>query len=367
MVNILKIKKLKLKSYRNYQQLAVDFLEDIVLIVGDNAQGKTNLVESIYTLAFSKSYRAKAEKELIQFHQPFAKIFAQVQFDQMGKEKNIDYVITEQGKKIKVNNIEQKIKADFVGLVKVIKFSPEDLSLIKSSPGVRRKFLDMYIVQLNKKYLITLAQYQRLLKQKNALLKQRTVDESLLKIYNNKLAEYIKILYEARQAFLEELIPKIKKIFNDIVNEKETLEIMYDSLFQNYQSVEEIQNFFDEKIGEEKNKFRAIYGIHKDDVVFSINGNNARKFGSQGQQRTIILSLIIALVSYFYEKTGEHPILILDDVMSELDEQRRINLIDSFFSEMQIFLTTTSVDDIIEKLHVPYQLIRVDRGNLIES
>ena len=358
----MRIKSLELRSYRNYAKASLQFDENIIIIVGNNAQGKTNLVESIYTLAFSKSYRARSEKELMQMDAEFAKISASIFFQKDDATKDIDYIITAKGKNIKVNRVEQKVKSDFVGLVNVIKFSPDDLNLVKGSPNIRRKFIDMYLSQLDKKYLITFAQYNRLLKQKNAVLKQKNVDEHLLRIYNEKLAEFIEIISKKREAFVQEFFPKVREVFDKIVEGKEALQINFQSNFTDLADQNAILEYLESYAPREIRNFGSLVGIQKDDIGFAIDDKDARSYGSQGQQRTIVLSLIIALVDYMYEKIGEYPILILDDVMSELDEQRKIQLLGSFKEHMQIFMTTTSVEDVIDEIKRPYELYRVQEG-----
>lgn len=362
----MKIESLALQSFRNYQKAALQFSEDIVIVVGNNAQGKTNLVESIYTLAFSKSYRARSEKELIAHDKEFAKIGAKIWFQKEQRSKTIDYIISTKGKKIKVNNVEQKTKSQFVGLVNVIKFSPEDLNLVKGSPNVRRKFIDMYLSQLDREYLMTLVKYNRLLKQKNAALKQSQADSSLLQVYNQQLASFIEVLVAKRYAFTEAFFPKVLAAFNKIVEDKEELSIAYVTSFEKDATEADIFTFLQDNIAKESRNFSSLFGIQKDDLIFSIAGQNARNFGSQGQQRTIVLALIIALVDYMQEQIGEYPILILDDVMSELDEKRKVQLLQAFKPDMQIFMTTTSIDDIIDKIDASFELFTVD-GGVIEK
>lgn len=358
----MQIQKLKLQSFRNYDTADLQFKKNIILIVGNNAQGKTNLVESIYTLAFSKSYRTQTMNDLIKEMNAFGKINANICFAQK-KEKNIEYILTKKKKRIKVNNVEQKTKSEFVGLINVIKFSPEDLTLIKGTPSIRRKFIDMYLSQLDKEYLYVLVRYNHLIKQKNAALKARNVERTLIQIYNKKLAEFIKIIVEKRETFISEYKSIVNDVFQQIVSEAETLEFCYTSLFLN-KSFAEIEQILELHLEKEMNHYGTLIGIHKDDLEFSINKRNARQFGSQGQQRTIVLSLIVALVDYIFYKIGEYPILVLDDVMSELDEQRKLQLIHSFHPDMQIFLTTTSVEDIIEKITLPYELYEVVEGKI---
>lgn len=360
----MKIQTLALQNFRNYEKCDLIFEKDIILIVGNNAQGKTNLVESIYTLAFSKSYRTKVEKDLITLSADFGKIIANIKFNNPSKIRKIDYILSAKGKKIKVNNVEQKLKSDFVGLVKVIKFSPEDLNLVKGSPSIRRKFMDMYISQIDKQYLLTLVNYNRLLKQKNAVLKTKNADLVLLGIYNEKLAEFIEIISEKRKAFIADFSPIVQQVFNKIVEDKEELRFEYQTAFKDILIKEDITIYLNEYIEREIKNFGSLVGIQKDDLLFFIEDKNARQFGSQGQQRTIVLTLIIALVEYMYHKIGEYPILILDDVMSELDEKRKIQLVDSFKADMQIFLTTTSVDDIIDKITSNYELYNVSNGKI---
>jgi len=358
----LQIQTLKLQSFRNYERAELNFTKNIVLIVGNNAQGKTNLVESIYTLAFSKSYRARSLQELMKEGSDFSKIDATIKFAN-GQQKSVQYVFTRKQKRIKVNNVEQKTNSDFVGLIKVIKFSPEDLNLIKGTPSMRRKFLNMHLSQLDRGYLYALIKYNHLLKQKNALLKLKTQDLTLLDVYNEQLAQLIHIIVGKRRTFIENYKPLVDQVFTNIVAERETLVLNYVSLFTD-KSVGEIKAMLDEYTQKEIRYCGALIGIQKDDLQFLINERDARAFGSQGQQRTLVLALIIALVQYIYHEIGEYPILVLDDVMSELDEARKLQLIHSFQQEMQIFLTTTSVEDIVEKIALPYELYEVTQGKI---
>ena len=358
----MKIENLALQAFRNYDKAQLNFTTNIILVVGDNAQGKTNLIESIYTLAFSKSYRTNITKELIKDAAEFSKINATIHFDN-AQHKKVEYILTKKKKRIKVNNVEQKQKSSFVGLIKVIKFSPEDLNLVKGNPSIRRKFIDMYLSQLDKEYLLTLVKYNHLLKQKNALLKTKTVDKTLVRIYNQRLAEFIEILVKKRSDFIEKYQGLVQGTFLNIVEHKESFKLEYSSLFFE-KSLAEINAILEEQLDREINYCGSLVGIQKDDLTFFINDKNAKQFGSQGQQRTIVLSLIISLVEYIYQEIGEYPILILDDVMSELDEHRKLQLLHAFKENMQIFLTTTSVEDIAEKIDLPYELYHVEAGHI---
>ena len=361
----MKIDTLQLKSFRNYTTVDMNFNTDIAIVVGDNAQGKTNFVESIYTLAFSKSYRSKAIKDLIKMQTDFAKITADISF-QNENPKKIEYIITGQGKKIKVNNVEQKVKSDFVGILKVIKFSPEDLELVKGSPKIRRKFLDMYLSQLDKHYLYALVNYNHLIKQKNALLKQKQADKQLLSIYNDKLVEFIVVIHNKRREFIAEFLPIVQEVFASIVDDKEIFNFQYQSIFNETENNADIRLILEQQVEREIQNYGALVGIHKDDLQFFIDEYNAKQFASQGQQRTIVLACIIALVTYLHDKIGEYPILILDDVMSELDNNRKLQLLASFKKEMQIFMTTTTIDDIVEKIEEPFSLYYVEAGTIRE-
>jgi len=358
----LQIQTLKLQSFRNYDVVDLHFAKNIILIVGNNAQGKTNLVESIYTLAFSKSYRTRSMPDLIKQNNGFTKINAEINFEHETA-KRVQYVLTRDKKKIKVNNIEQKKNNDFVGLIKVIKFSPEDLTLVKGTPSIRRKFLNMHLAQLDKEYLYAFAKYNHVLKQKNALLKMKQVDAPLLQIYNQELAQLIKIIVDKREEFITNYRPLVENAFAQIAGSGEQFKFSYVSAFTN-KTLTEIETILDDQLQKEINYCAAQVGIHKDDLVFYINEREARSFGSQGQQRTIVLALIIALVRYIYHEIGEYPILILDDVMSELDERRKLQLIHSFHQDMQIFLTTTSVEDIVQQIELPYELYEVNEGKI---
>ena len=342
------VKNLYIKNYRNYSEQSMTFDKNINVLVGKNAQGKTNVVEAIYFAAIGKSPRTKKENELINFNKTHTEI--KVDLEKIGGSKKIEIFLNKGSKKsIKINQINLLKIADLMGTMPIVYFAPEDLKLIKESPEDRRKFLDISLSQLSKKYFYLLLRYQQILDQRNKLLKSTSnldVIKDTLPVWDTQLAETgAKIVFKRLK-----LIEKLKKYTSEkikiLTNSEEEINLTYTGFKGNTE--EEIKSNFYNLLqdGLEKD-LRLGYttvGPHRDDIKIEINNIDVREFGSQGQQRTTTLALKLAEVEIFKEEYDEYPILLLDDVMSELDESRQNNLLKAC-KNIQTIITTTQINN----------------------
>ncbi|SDQ04711.1 DNA replication/repair protein RecF [Virgibacillus salinus] len=364
------IEQLQLKNYRNYDQLDISFDDKINVIIGENAQGKTNLMEAIYVLAFTKSHRTPREKELIQWEQEYARIEGRV--TKRKQSFPLEIILSTKGKKAKLNRIEQKRLSDYIGALNVVMFAPEDLTLVKGPPQIRRRFIDMELGQIQPRYIYHLGQYQKILKQRNHLLKQmqrkEKQDRTMLNVLTEQLIEHAATLLERRFIFLELLRKWASPIHYGISRELEKLEIKYTSTIEvseaaNKEKIDSIYtNKFHEIQEKEIERGTTLIGPHRDDLVFHVNNKDVQTFGSQGQQRTTALSVKLAEIELIYNEVGEYPILLLDDVLSELDDHRQSHLLNTIQGKVQTFVSTTSVDGINHETLREAELFHVNNG-----
>lgn len=339
----MRLHHLTLTNYRNYESLSVSFNGQIHFFIGNNAQGKTNLLESIYLLALTKSHRTSKDRELIRWGADQAKIHCELTLFDRQVELDID--IFQQGKKVMINRIERKKISEFLGQLKVVLFAPEDLQLIKGSPVQRRRFMDRALGQLRPKYVNDLTQYQKVLQQRNQLLKDAVRKPKLLQtidLWDDQLIEYGSEVIKARETFIGNINEFAQKVHYDITEGKEQLTLSYDANC--------VADHLKDKIY--KSRERDLHtgttniGPHRDELQFFINDIDAKVYGSQGQQRTVALSLKLAELEYMKQQMGDMPILLLDDVLSELDINRQRQLLDNIGDSIQTFVTTTDVEGI---------------------
>lgn len=369
------IKKLKLVHYRNYDQLDLNFADGINVIIGENAQGKTNLMEAIYLLAFTRSYRTSKDKELIQWDQNYAKIEGTI--IKRNQQFPLEIQLSAKGKKAKLNHLEQRRLSDYIGALNVVMFAPEDLNLVKGSPQVRRRFIDMEIGQIQPIYIYHLGQYQKILKQRNHLLKslQRKQTDNLvmLDVLTEQLIDHACLVIKRRFLFLELLRRWAIPIHKRISQGREQLEINYQATIDVLEtdSEEKINNIYWEKFKQNRDKEiergTTLYGPHRDDLTFYVNKRNVQNYGSQGQQRTTALSLKLAEIELIKQEVGEYPVLLLDDVLSELDQYRQSHLLDTIQGKVQTFVSTTSVSDIKHETIEKADLFHVENGKIVEK
>ena len=354
------IEEIKLKNFRNYIEQEIKLNNGINLFYGNNAQGKTNIIESIFLCSMGKSFRARRDKEIINFNKNETQI--EVKYTKKDREGKIKYIIGE-NKNIFINNIQIKKMSEILGNINIVLFSPEDINIIKDGPSNRRKFLNMMISQLRPNYIYNYNLYLKTLEQRNIYLKNINTENKnndLLDIYDEKLAEYASIINKYREEFINKIKEKIELIHKKVTDDKETIKIKYISdCFEKEKYINDLKNNRNQDIL----KGYTSLGIHRDDIYFFINGKKIDIYGSQGQQRTSILSLKLAELEIIKDEIGEYPILLLDDFMSELDEERRLNFLKNI-ENTQIIITCT---DDINIPNVNINKYKVEEGNVIEK
>ncbi|TVX89826.1 DNA replication/repair protein RecF [Paenibacillus agilis] len=348
------VKSVSLQHYRNYETMELDTNNNVNIFVGRNAQGKTNLLESIFVLALTKSHRTAKDRELIAWDKDHTLLKAAV--ERKYGTYNLELNISKQGKKAKLNGLEQKKLSNFIGSLNVVMFAPEDLEIVKGGPSVRRRFLDMEIGQVHPGYLYHLQQYQKVLVQRNNLLKQMWNDRSsahmqMLEVWNEQLVEHGVKIVKKRKYYLKKLQVWAERIHAGITNGQEQLAISYVpslALDEDNEAVlfEQFMIKLSQMNDQEIRRGITLVGPHRDDLAFSINGKEVQTYGSQGQQRTTALSLKLAEIEFMHEEIGEYPVLLLDDVLSELDSYRQTQLIETFQEKVQTFITTTGIESI---------------------
>ncbi|WP_409303566.1 DNA replication/repair protein RecF [Peribacillus sp. SCS-155] len=366
------IENIKLKNYRNYDSLDISFENKVNVILGENAQGKTNVMESIFVLAMAKSHRTSNDKELIRWDEEYAKIEGRVR--KANTSIPLELIISKKGKKAKTNHIEQQRLSQYVGNMNVVMFAPEDLNLVKGNPQVRRRFIDMEIGQVSPVYLHDMSQYQKILQQRNHYLKllqlRKQTDTTMLDVLTEQFIHYAVKVIERRFHFLTLLQSWAEPIHSGISRNLEMLKIQYKPSIDVSESMEltKMIEVFQEKFVSIRNREIergvTLIGPHRDDLAFFVNGRDVQTFGSQGQQRTTALSLKLAEIELIHSEIGEYPILLLDDVLSELDDYRQSHLLNTIQGKVQTFVTTTSVEGIDHQTLKEASTFYVTQGSL---
>lgn len=357
------IKSLALNHFRNYEKLDITFSPELNILFGDNAQGKTNVLEAVYVCGTTKSHKSSKDKELIQIGEEDAHIRMMVEKDSI--EHKIDmHLRKNKTKGIAIDGVPIHRSGDLFGLVPIIFFSPEDLNMIKDGPGERRRFMDMELSQIDKVYLHHLGKYNKILLQRNNLLKQLGYERDLmdtLSIWDEQLVTYGKYLIQERNRFIHELNELIKPIHKKLTGNREEIHLIYEPNVESDQFMEKLLR------SREKDLYQktTLTGPQRDDISFMVDDRDIRKFGSQGQQRTAALSLKLAEIELVKKVNKENPVLLLDDVLSELDRNRQNYLMESI-DGIQTILTCTGLEEMIEKKKEIYQIYEVKNG-VIES
>lgn len=345
------IQKITLKNYRNYTQEELIFSSGLNVLLGKNAQGKTNFLEAIYFLALTRSHRTRTDKELIHFQQQDLSVSGLLQ--RSNGRTTLDIQLSSKGRFTKVNHLKQAKLSDYIGTMTVVLFAPEDLQLIKGSPSLRRKFVDIDLGQIKPIYLSDLSQYNHVLKQRNTYLKTAAkVDAQFLDVLDEQLAEFGSRVIQQRLQFIASMEQEADRYHHTISNQTEHLKIHYKSSIP-FTETTNLKEHFLQALQKARQrdllKKTTSVGPHRDDLAFFINDMPAG-FGSQGQHRSLILSLKMAEVELIQQNTGDYPILLLDDVMSELDNYRQTELLKMIIEKnVQTFITTTSLDHLTQK------------------
>ena len=331
------IKKIKLNNFRNYIDEEIYLDKNTNLFYGDNAQGKTNILEAVFFCAIGKSFRAKKEKELINLDRENATI--EIEYEKIDREGKIRIELNDK-KCVYINGVKQNKISELLGNINIVMFSPDDIEILKSGPAARRKFLNIMISQLRPKYVNSLNLYNKTLEQRNNYIKQIKSGQSnphLMEIWDEKLAEYSQNVYNYRKEFVDKIKNKIGEIHKNITNGNEELKIKYISdCCDRIEYLNDLKKNFSLDV----QKGYTTKGVHRDDFFVYINGKQVNIYGSQGQNRTAILSLKLAELEVINDEIGEQPILLLDDFMSELDSNRRTNFIENI-NNIQVLITCT--------------------------
>ena len=359
------ISKIILKNYRNYEKLDLDLSEGTNLIYGLNGQGKTNIIEAIYFFAACRSHRTNHEKDLIKYNMPFAE--AEIFFENSERDMQAKIRLFPNDRHyMEVNGIKVTKNSDLIGNFNAVLFSPEDFSIIKDGPSERRRFTDIAISQVKKSYFNCLVNYLKILKQKNKLLKDGNSLSTMIEIYNEQLADFgAKIIFH-RNKFYEFIKEASVRIYREITLSTDKFEIKYDSCVK-IDELKKMEKELLKKLSSLKTKEMlektSIFGPHREDIRFFINGKDVRDFASQGQQRTVILVLKLAFAEYIKENKGEYPVLLLDDILSELDAYRRKYLLEEI-RDKQVIITSTDKGSFGRRKNT--KLIHIENAQVIE-
>lgn len=358
------VESIKLNYFRNYDKLELKFDKGTNLFFGDNAQGKTNILESVYLCGTTRSHKGSKDREIIHFGEEESHICMKI------KKGEIPYRIDMHLKKnktkgIAINGVPVRKASELIGLGNFVFFSPEDLNIIKNGPAERRRFLDMELCQLDKIYLYHLSNYNKTLVQRNKLLKDYSFypeADSMLDILDEQLVQYGSVLILLRKKFIEELQEIIQEIHSKLSGEKELLSLEY----ENDTEIDEFEK--KTKANRERDIRTKVTneGPHRDDLCFKIDGVDIRKYGSQGQQRTTALSLKLSEIEIVKRNVKDTPVLLLDDVLSELDSSRQKYLLESIHN-IQTMITCTGVDDFVNNNFQINKLFHVTCGAVQEN
>ena len=358
------IENLALQNYRNYARAEITFSDGINILYGDNAQGKTNILEAIYLIGTTKSHRGSKDREIIRFDADESHIRAEIKKD--GMHRRIDmHLKKSKSKGIAIDMVPIRRSSELLGTMNMVFFSPEDLSIIKNSPAERRNFMDMELCQLDKIYVSLLANYKKVLDQRNNLLRQISFDKSkmdMLPVWDDQLVKYGIEIIKKRNHFIDLINEIIPDIHSNLTSGKEHLCLVYEKNAEE----ESFASMLAEKQEMDLRYQTTQTGPHRDDIAFLIDGMDVRKFGSQGQQRTVALSLKLAEIELVKRVINDNPILLLDDVMSELDRSRQDALLESI-QGIQTILTCTGYDDFIKERLAIDKVYKIVAGTIQEE
>jgi DNA replication and repair protein RecF len=348
--------------------LDISFDSKINILLGDNAQGKSNLLESIYLLSMGKSFRTARDAELIRFEEECMRVKGI--FDKGKDDLYLEIIFSNSEKRFKINGVESRKNSDLLENAYIVAFSPDDLQIVKEEPEKRRKYLDRELFLIKPLYFKDMSKYKKSLMQRNALLKNENIDDSMLDVWDENLVYYgCKIIGE-RNNFIKKLKIISREIHGEISGQKEKLELEYESNIGNYEDFEQLKLIYKEILLDQRDKDilrrTTTRGPHKDDLSICINGIDVRRFGSQGQQRTAALSLKLAELRIIKEETGEDAIILLDDVLSELDKERQLFLIESLSSN-QIFISAAEISYNIKKAFKEGKFFNIKKGEVINN
>lgn len=360
----MKINQLELSEFRNYETLSVQFNDAVNILYGDNAQGKTNVLEAIYLCGTTKSHKGSKDKEMIRLSSEESHI--RMQIKKAGIPHRIDmHLRKNKAKGVAIDGVPIKRSSELLGLLHIVFFSPEDLSMIKNGPGERRRFIDLELCQLDMSYLHHLGNYNKAVNQRNNLLKQIGFQKDLrdtVEVWDMQLIEHGAVVIDTRKRFVNELNELLPQIHAKLSGGKEELYVRYEPNVS--------KEDFNQKLAMNLDRDLALKatgnGPHRDDISFYVGDKNLKLFGSQGQQRTAALSLKLAEIELVRKKIKESPILLLDDVLSELDRNRQTYLLESI-TDLQTIITCTGLEEFVDSEKQHHKIFHVTEGVLSEA
>lgn len=368
----MRIDEISLQNYRNYEKINLKFNKNINIIIGDNAKGKTNILESIYFLSITKSYRTNEDINLINHGKNFFKIKGKIHDQRLVKRLEIDFT---NKKKIFLNGKEVKKLSNYIGIFNVIMISPEDIEVIKGSPQVRRNLLNIELSQISKEYIEIYNEYNKLLKMRNDYLKilqtNSIADFRYLDIITDKLVERAIFIYQSRKKIIDFINDKITDIYNNIIS-IDGLKVKYvpniDLVDYDSEALrKKIKHTFYKNRQKEITLGMTVYGPHRDDFEFCIENNNIKYFGSQGQQKLAVIAFKLTFLKLLEEQLGKTPVLLLDDVFSELDKKRKNKLIEYINEAGQVIITTNDIRDINKKKIKSSKIFEIKDKKIVEK
>lgn len=340
----MKINKIHLSHFRNYHHAQLEFFKNIQVFVGDNGQGKTNLLESIYFLSTSRSFRVKNEQDLIQEKFDMCRIESFISVE--STKFRLAAILHEKGKSLFINKQPVKKTSEFVGKCNAVLFSPADMDFFEASPKIRRRFVDIECSKISSIYMEQLNQYSKILKERNALLKTDMIDMDYLDVVTDTLILLSIQIIQQRNEFIQFLETKVSTYYSKFVSEESAVSIQYQSSLGELLEFGAIKKKFESSFSRDKAFKMTHLGIHRDDLIFSLNDRFVSQFASQGQKRMILLSAKLSLIDYIFHHTNTYPILLLDDVFSELDPKKKLKFSEILPRGIQIMITTTDLSEI---------------------
>ncbi len=360
---------LSIYNFRNYTEQTLEFDRDLNIFLGQNAQGKTNILESLFVMGLGKSFRTNNDREMINFASDSARVKAVVMSED-GRDSEIEIDYSKDGKVIKLDRVKLDRTMDLIGNVYIVVFAPDDLKIVKEGPDNRRRYLDRELCQIKPVYYSDLGNYKRVLKQRNMMLRQNTSDFQLFDVFDEALSDYGIRLVDERERFIKRVEEISRRILFEISEGKEELSLSYETKISppegrsREERKEEYKKLLENNFESDIYRGFTGFGPHKDDLKIEINGIDIRQYGSQGQQRSAALSMKLAEIDLIEQETGEKAVLLLDDVLSELDPGRQRYLIEAM-NKVQVFITTTSIDEKLKKLLPKGKTFTVEKGKVL--
>ena len=359
----MKFKNLELLNFRNYQNLKIDFDDKLNLIYGNNGEGKTNIVEALFLLAYTKSFRTNNDKYMIKFGEDYLQVKAHVINNNLDNEYMV--TINKDEKRVFIDKNNYKRLSDYISKINIVLFSRNDLNLIKESPNIRRKNINIDISGFDNLYLKKITIYNKIIKQRNSYLKSLYLNGNLpkdyLKILTNNLIDVGIDIYNIRKQYIDVINSSINKYYSLITKEKSNLKIDYKSEFK--ESKSKLITKFNQNLSKELILNKTLFGIHHDDFIFYLNDKNIKDFGSEGQQKNAIIAYKLALIDYL-KSININPIFILDDMFSELDNNKINNILELIINDLQVFITTTEIDNISVDITNNAKKIKIINGTI---